>query len=415
MWTRRNFIRLSFGATAALATKFALPWPIRAQEAAGKAKSVILLWMAGAPSQLDTFDLKPGTETGGPFKAIDTNVRGIQICEHFDRLARRMDRVSLIRTVHSKDPNHDTARYLLHTAHRREPTVDYPHVGCMIAQELGVRAAGLPGCITMGGDPGAGAGYLKPEAAPFLIEKIDQPLEDIALPPGVNRWRLEDREKLLEAQAKKFLEAHHEAAAEHHRKAYERALALMRSEHIKAFDVEREPEETRRAYGETSFGRACLMARRLVEAGVRFVEVQLGDWDTHADNFNRVKGLIGTLDPAYSALLDDLTMRKRLDETIVICMGEFGRTPKINAADGRDHFTRAWSVALSGGGIRGGRVVGKTDALGIEVKERPVSVADLYTTVYSCLGIEPQKEYRSDTGRPIKILAEGEPVRELLT
>jgi hypothetical protein len=413
MCTRRDFIKLTFGTTAAFATKFRLPWA-GAQEG-GRAKSVLLLWMAGAPSQLDTFDPKPGTETGGPFKPLDTKARGVRICEHFARLAQRMDKVSLIRTVHSKDPNHDTARYLLHTGYRREQTVDYPHVGSLLTRELGTKAEGLPGCVTIGGTPGAGCGYLKPDLAPFIVEKIDNPLEDIALPPGINRWRLEDREKLLEAQAKRFAEEHRDPAVEHHRKAYERALALMRSEHVSAFDVSKEPEKVRKSYGDSAFGRAVLMARRLVEAGVRFVEVQLGDWDTHADNFNRTKGLIGQLDPAFSALLDDLSARRMLDETLVLCMGEFGRTPRINLAQGRDHFARAWSVAIAGGGIAGGRVVGKTDALGMEIRERPVSVQDLYATVYDRLGVDTQKETVIGNGRPIKILGEGKPVKELFS
>jgi len=189
----------------------------------------------------------------------------------------------------------------------------------------------------------------------------------------------------------------------------------MRSRHLRAFDLSDEDEKTRRAYGEAPFGRACLLARRLVEAGVRFVEVQLGDWDTHADNFNRTRKLIEILDPAFAALVGDLADRRLLDSTLVVCMGEFGRTPRINNAEGRDHFTRAWSVALAGGGIYGGRVVGETDDRGLETRKRPVSVDDLYATLFSCLGIDPQKEMVTERGRPIRILESGAPVRELLT
>lgn len=406
--SRRDFLRLTFGATALLGSRLGLAMP-----AVRSAKSVILLWLQGAPSQIDTWDPKPGTETGGPFRAIDTAARGVRICEHLPRVAGRMDRISLVRTVHSKDPNHDTARYLLHTAHRREPTVNYPHVGSLVTQELGIRAAGLPGCITIGGDPGAGAGYLSPDLAPFLVEKIDAPLEDVARPAGVNRWRLEDREKLLDEQSRSFQESRRDPMVEQHRKSCERAFALMRSEHLKAFDLSDEPDKVRKAYGDTPFGRAVLMGRRLVEAGVRFVEVQLGDWDTHSDNFNRTKALLDVLDPAFAALVDDLTARRMLEDTLVVCMGEFGRTPKINGAQGRDHFTRAWSVALAGGGIRGGRAVGETDDLGMEIRRRPVSVEDLYATFFSCLGIDPAKEGKTDLGRPVRLLDGGKPVDEL--
>ena len=407
-------MRLTFGTTAALAGKFFLPWPAFAQEAQGKAKSVILLWLQGGPSQIDTFDPKPGSDIGGPFGAIQTNVRGVFLGEHFKKLAKRMDKVSLIRTLHSKDPNHDTARYLLHTAYPKGDTVEHPHLGSMLCKELGVDAGGLPGCVSFGDAPAAGSGYLPPDLSPFIVEKLEKPMEDLSLPKGVGRRRLRERERLLEAQARKFLRKHRVPQVVHHKKAYERALAMMKSDNIKAFDYRKEPAKSRKRYPSTTFCRAGLVSRRLVETGVRFVEVMLGDWDTHAENFDRTEKLIHTLDPAFAALLDDLSERRMLDETLVMCMGEFGRTPKINGADGRDHFTRAWSVVLGGGGVHGGRVVGRTDALGMEIQDRPVSVQDLYATIYSCLGVDPEKEYRAQNGRPVKILDGGTPVKELI-
>jgi hypothetical protein len=412
---RRDFIKIALGASAAgaLSSKFLLP--TYAATRAPKATSVILLWMQGGPSQLDTFDPKPGTETGGPHKAIESKIPGAPISEHLPRIAQVSDQISIVRTLFSKDPNHDTARYLLHTGYRTDPSVEHPHLGSLIAHELGVQAEGLPGCITVGKDSNAaGSGYLPPELAPLLVEKIDNPLDDLRLPAGVTRFRLEDREKLLGAQNSGFVRAHGDPRVESQQNAYERAFALIRSPHLKAFDISEEPEETKALYGTSGFGRACLMARRLCQAGVRFVEVTLADWDTHADNFNRTKGLMAQLDPGMAGLIADLGRQRMLDRTLVVWMGEFGRTPKINAGQGRDHWTRAFSAALAGGGISGGRVIGKTNPLGTETVDRAVSVQDLFATIYGQLGIDTGKKYLSPSGRPIKILDGGDPVKELL-
>jgi uncharacterized protein (DUF1501 family) len=410
---RRDFVRLSFGAAAGayLAPKFGLSW---AQEAAArKAKSVILLWMQGAASQFETWDPKPGTETGGPTKTIDTG-KGYAVSASLPKLAKLADKYSVVRTLTSNDPNHDTARYLLHTGHRRIETVEYPHMGSVLSAELGMTAEGLPGCVSIGGDAGIGSGYLPPDQAPFPIEKIDKPMEDIAMAPGVTKWRLDDREKLLNAQNDEFRKDHDDRKVVEHQKAGERALALLRSPHVKAFDTSQEPDATRRLYGDGPFSRACLMARRLVEAGVRCVEVQLADWDTHADNFNRTKALCDQLDAGFAALLGDLDRKGMLGETLVLCLSEFGRTPRVNAANGRDHFSKAWSCVLAGGGLAGGRVVGETSADGTAIAKRPVPVVDLFATIYRQLGIDTEKKYTTQTGRPIKILDGGVPVRELL-
>jgi hypothetical protein len=411
---RRDFIKIAFGSAAAAGLSGRFLQPAQAATKPAEAKAVILLWMQGGPSQLETFDPKPGAETGGPTKAIETKTKGLFVSEHLPRIAQASDQFSVIRTLFSKDPNHDTARYLLHTGYRTDPTVDHPHLGSLLAQELGTKAEGLPGCITLGKDPGAGSGYLAPELSPLLIEKIENPLEDLKLANGVTSFRLADREKLLWEQNAGFAAVHEEVRVESQRKAYERAFSLMRSPNLKAFDLSSEKDETKKLYGSSPFGRACLMARRLVESGVRFVEITLADWDTHADNFNRTKGLMEQLDPGMSGLLKDLAQRKMLDETLVIWMGEFGRTPRVNAGNGRDHWTRAFCAALAGGGIAGGRVIGKTNPTGMETLDRPVSVQDLFATVYRQLGVDPSKKYMTPGGRPIKILEGGDPVKELL-
>ncbi len=243
--SRRDFIKIAFGAGLAAAGG-----PLFAETKRAKAKAVILLWMHGGPSQLDTFDPKPGAETGGPFKAIETKTRGSLVSEHLPRVAAASDKLSILRTLFSKDPNHDTARYLLHTGYRTDPTIDHPHLGSLIAKELGMTAEGLPGCITVGKDSNsAGSGYLSPEMAPLLVEKIENPLEDLKLPAGVNKFRLGDRERLLLAQNRKFAEIHADPRVESQQKAYDRAFALMRSPHLKAFDISDEPDETQKLYG----------------------------------------------------------------------------------------------------------------------------------------------------------------------
>jgi len=403
---RRDFVRLALGTgIGALTSKFG----IGAQEVGGgRAKACILLWMAGGQSQLDTFDLKPGMT---PFKEIET-ASGARISEGFPRLAREMKRVSLVRTLHSNDPNHATATYLLHTAYRKAADVEHPHAGSLIAAELG-EWTDLPECIVIGCDPQAGAGYLSGEKGPVIFDKLEDPerresaAEDVK--PLLSKDRLRKRWELLSALDARFAREHEGRAVEERRRAYERAYKVLTSEKVKAFDLSRE-DPTR--YGGTPFGRTCLMARRLVEAGVRFVEVALGDWDSHAENETAHRRLMGILDPAFAALLADLAERRLLDETLVLCMGEMGRTPQVNAAQGRDHFTRCWSVALAGGGIAGGRVVGETD--GMAVKERPVTVQDLFATIYKSFGINPRKEHTTPGGRPLKLVDGGVPVGELL-
>jgi hypothetical protein len=413
--SRRDFVRLAIGAsaTAGLSAKFGLR-TVLAQQAAPKAKACILLWMQGAQSQLDTWDPKPGTETGGPFKEIETAAREIRICEHLPHSARQMDKVSLIRTLNSKDPNHDTATYYLHTGYRQNSDLPNPHVGSVILNELGPSRTDLPGCIVLGGDPPAGAAYLPAERGPAIFDKLDNPSEDIVqsteyFPKGT----LERRWSLLREFESDWNKRHDDPRVASRERTYERAWKVLSSADIKAFDLSKEPEAVRKAYGPTPFGRAVLTARRLVQAGVRFVEVQIGSWDSHADNFNAHKRLMDQIDTPYAALLDDLGKSGLLSDTLVLLMSEFGRTPRINAARGRDHWTRNWCACLGGGGIAGGRVVGATNPTGTEVADRPVTVADLFATIYRVFGVNPEKQYTSGGGRPMKILEGGEPVKEL--
>lgn len=393
---RRDFVRLSVGAGfAALQEARSAP--------KGKAKACILLWLQGAPSQVDTFDLKEGLT---PFREIDTAAGGVRISEALPRLARQMRSVSLIRSLHSKDPNHATATYLLHSGFRKAADVNHPHLGSIVVKELGERGD-LPGCVVLGLDPQCGAGYLPGHVAPVVFDRLDSPAEDVR--PAFARERLEKRWKLLSTLDAGFARGREDALLAERRRAYERTYKVLTSDRLKAFDLSREGPHR---YGGTDFGKACLLARRLVEAGVRFVEVALGDWDSHADNEARHRTLMGTFDEGAGALIADLAERRLLDETLVLVTGEFGRTPTVNAAGGRDHWTRCWSAALAGGGVFGGRVVGATD--GHEVVERPVTVPDLFASVLAAHGIDPAREH-SAAGRPLAWTDAGKPVAELFS
>jgi hypothetical protein len=418
--SRRDFVRMALGGSAAagMMSKFGIPFAAaqdKTTSASHKAKACILFWMQGAQSQLDTWDLKPGTETGGPFKPIKTAAPGIEICEHLPRTAKQMDKVSIIRTLNSRDPNHDTATYFLHTGYRENPDLQFPHVGSILLEELGAGKTDLPGCIVLGGEPPAGAAYLPAERGPVIIDRLANPTDDLlATNEYFAKGTLERRWKLLRSFEEDWNKKHPGGRVEARERTYERAWKILSSKDLKAFEVAKEPDAVKKAYGDTPLGKAALLARRLVQTGVRFVEIQYGSWDTHSDNFGGHKRLLGDIDGPYAALLDDLAKSGMLADTMVVLMGEFGRTPRINIGQGRDHWSRCWSVCLAGGGIAGGRVVGKTDDLGMEIKERPVSVGDLYSTIYHCFGVNPDKKYTGPGSRPMKILEDGDVVKELL-
>jgi hypothetical protein len=416
--SRRDFVRLALGGSAALgmAAKYGVPFALAQDKTApAKAKACILFWMQGAQSQLDTWDLKPGTEFGGPFKPIATSAGGVEICEHLPRTAKQMDKVSLVRTLNSRDPNHDTATYFLHTGYRENPDLQYPHVGSVIVEELGPGKTDLPGCIVLGGEPPAGAAYLPADRGPAIIDRLTNPTDDlIATNEYFTKGTLERRWKLLRGFEEDWNRKHADSRIAERERTYERAWKVLSSADLKAFEVAKEPEAVRKAYGDTPLGKAALLARRLVQTGVRFVEIQYGSWDTHSDNFGGHKRLMGDIDGPYAALLEDLSRSGMLADTMVILMGEFGRTPKINVGQGRDHWTKCWSACLSGGGIAGGRVIGKTNENGTDITERPVSVADFYATIYKCFGVNPDKKYMGPGSRPTRILEGGDVVKELL-
>jgi hypothetical protein len=386
-------------------------------------RACILLWMAGGPSQMDTFDLKPGHANGGPYKEIATSVPDIKISEHLPKLATHGKNMVLVRSMNTKEADHGRATYFLRTGRLPGGPIQYPSLGSFVSKELEHSDAELPGFVSIApfrflSSAAYSPGFLGPRYAPLIVGEnangfrpqqtggdISQALrvQDIDLPRDVNAKRSEARLRMLEEMEQEFLAQHSSIAAESHRTAYRRAVTMMRSSAVKAFNLEEEPPRLRDAYGRNLFGQGCLLARRLIERGVPFVEVTLDGWDTHQQNFEQVKRLSGILDPAWATLMSDLKDRGLLDSTLIVWMGEFGRTPRINGT-GRDHWASGWSTVLGGGGIKGGQVIGKTSADGMAIEERKIEVADLLGTICMALGLEPRKQNQSNVGRPIRLV-----------
>lgn len=414
---RRGFLRHVAVGTAGLGM---LGWMdavrLNAAELRKRGLSCILLFMRGGPSQFETFDPKPGTDTGGPTKAIPTAVSGIEIAEHWPKVAQQMSDIALIRSMTSREGNHQRAVYQLHTGYQPSGSIKHPSLGAIAANEIGNPDFDLPSYVSIGpgglGD-GLGAGYLGTAFSPFIVANPTQMPQNVLLPPGMDPKRLQRRMGLMGKLERDFAEAGGKQLVEDHRNLYKAATQMVLSPRIKAFDLNQEKDAVRDRYGRSTFGQGCLLARRLVETGVTFVEVGHNGWDTHDNNFDRVKNLAGEVDTAFATLVQELKERGQLDQTLIIWMGEFGRTPNINARTGRDHYPRAFSAALAGGGIKGGQVIGKTDRLGRAVVERPVEVTDLFCTFCQALQINPRKENLSGVGRPMKIVDGGQPVKEL--
>ena len=409
---RRRFLHMSaagVGTLAASGWMRVLADNARPNTPPGKKhKSCILLWMDGGPSHKDTFDLKPDSKGAGEFKPIRTAADGIEISEHLPKVAGVMNHGVVVRGMSTPEGAHPRAKYHLHTGYREgQGGLVYPSLGAIAAKEIGDPSAALPNFVSIG-NRSYGAGFLGSKYQPLVVQDPARGVED--LKSAVSEQKFNARAGLLEQMEKAFYHEYQAGAAVAHQTTVERAVKLMRSKEAKAFDLASEPAKVREAYGGGRFGDGVLMARRLVEIGVPFVEVSLGGWDTHNDNFTRVKSLSGQVDAALSALVSDLKDRGLLDSTLVVWMGEFGRTPNINTRGdkpGRDHYPKAWSLALFGGGVKGGRVVGKTDKEGATVVDRPVGTGDFLATVCEVIDIDHTKENESGNGRPIRIVDKG--------
>ncbi len=408
--SRRGFFhRASAAAVAGGLLGFRDRLGLQAAELRKQGRAMILLWMSGGPSQFETFDPKPGTANGGPTEAIETSLAGVRIAKGWEQTAKVMDDVALIRSMTNKEGNHQRASYQLHTGYIPSGSVKHPSLAANIAKELAPPDVELPVVVSVGLTQGAG--FLGVDYEPFVVREAGRLPENVAISVPEQRYRRQSG--LLSQLEEEFALRVGSQPVATHRGIYEKAARIALSSSTKAFDLSSEPESLKRQYGETPFGRGCLLARRLVEAGVTCIEVRSNGWDTHQDNFTATSGLAGEVDPAMATLITDLKHRGLLESTVVLWIGEFGRTPRITPRTGRDHYPRAFTAAIAGGGVRGGQVIGATTADGTEIANRPVTVNDLFTSVCKALRVNPERENISPLGRPMKIVDGGEIVTEL--
>jgi hypothetical protein len=438
---RRHFLKHVAGLSALAIPGFQFVQRLRAAEATLKKdnKSLIILWMGGGPSHMDTWDLKPDSPNGGEFKPIKTKADGVLISEVLPTVAQQMDHLTIIRSLVTNEGSHDRGTVLMNTGRQPSPVVQYPAVGAVASSLLTAKELPLPGFIGIGGTAQRiGAGFLGSLYAPFSVQNPGQPPANIRPPEALGHnneqtYRLRRRQRLFYEVEDSFAEtmypsvqgrdekekaAAREAlgsAAQSHETIYKKAFDLTISPLRTVFEVSREPKSILEMYGgeKNGFGMGCLLARKLVEKGVTCVEVDLGGWDNHTGVFKAVRDNNGPrLDKGMSALVKDLVDRGLWNNTVVLWLGEFGRTPKINQNAGRDHWARCWSVVLGGGAIKGGQVYGETSADGTDVKGNAVSTGDLFATVYQAMGLDPSTQIRDNLGRPLAI-AEGKPVKAI--
>ncbi len=414
---------LQFGALGTLGSSLAEPSQASSNSTL---KSVLFIFVNGGISQHDSFDLKPDapSDIRGEFQPIDTATPGIQVCEHLPEIAKWMHTQSVIRSLSTREGDHGRATEDLRTGYRPQGPIRFPVLGSLVSHEHGPQTGDLPnyvsilsrGLIRAGIPP---AGFLGTEYSPLLVgagaDDRRLAVDNLTLPGGVTAEQSAERLALLNELEQPFLDARPGISVEAHRTAYARGMRLMSPTAAEAFDLDRESAETHARYGTSQFSQGCLLARRLLEREVPFVEVSLGGWDTHYDNFESVKGLCATLDRPWAALLQDLEDRGLLASTLVVWMGEFGRTPVINPQVGRDHYPKAWTALLGGGAVQGGSVVGSSSDDGLEVTDRPVTTPDFLATICLALGLNPQKQNMSNVGRPIRLVdPDAKPIASIL-
>jgi len=422
--SRRGFLtRTAAGAGALAAADMTLldrlSEPAMAAELKRQQKRVILLWLAGGASQLETWDPKPGRPTGGPFRSIATDVPSVRISELMPQMAKRLKKANtcLIRSLNTRVGDHGGGARLMHLGRRDEANLKYPDLGAMLARELGQADSQVPDYVSFytategRGNATGQSGFLGSRFDPMFITTNGLP-KNLRRLDSITDLDHRQRADLRRLLSERFLEGRKSAVAGSHHTAYARVRGLMSSESL--FDITKEPQSMRDKYGPTQFAEQVLIARRLIEAGVPFVKIARAWWDSHGQNFETHLELVSELDHVMSTLLDDLADRGLLENTLVITLGEFGRTPRINASLGRDHFARAWSASLSGCGIQGGAVYGKTDEDGEKVAEGEIGAGELFATIFEAVGIEHDKEYHVGS-RPVPLVNPGiKPVKDVL-
>ena len=425
MTSRRDFL-IKLGAASATGV-LTLGWRdmliAQADELRKQGKAMILLWMDGGPSQFDTFNPKIGSPNQGPARAISTNVAGVQFADFWPQTAMLMDKLAVIRSMRTPEAEHDRAITHVRTGFPPTPAFRYPTFGSLVAREREDLSYDLPAFVRIGKPRiktrDVDAGALGVRFASFNVDEAGK------LPPNVRPIvpadTLRRRLSLTDKFDTQFAAAGGAKEVADKKSIYDRTARFVLSPRLETFDLDRESDSLRDAYGRTNFGQGCLLARRLVEQGVSFVEViSTGDrndagWDTHNNGFRDTPYLAAEVDPAYATLLQDLSDRGMLDKTLVVWMGEFGRTPKIKPDGGRDHYAKGWPVVMSGAGVRGGQVIGATDIDGIDVTERPISVADLCRTFCHVMGMDANEEYHTTDNRPMKVVDGGKVIDELFT
>ncbi len=427
--SRRHFMQhLATAAATVPAMEFISHLQANAAEVKKKQKACILMWAGGGPPTIDIWDLKPGSKNGGEFKPIDTAAPGVQITEHMPKTAKVFDSLSVVRSMSTREADHGRGRYYMHTGYVPNPTVTHPTFGSVVSHQLGTarKELEIPAFVTIGGGSGS-PGFLGMRNAPFSVGSNGQ-IRNADM-GGTSEGRLKQRLSMLSVIEDRFIATKRGDSPQSHKDIYQNAINLMTSEQMKAFKVDEEKPEVLEKYIGTgsqtgmmnrnggSFGRGLLMARRLVETGVPFIEVNVsvGGWDLHNGVFNALANTnLPPMDAAISALVSDLTERGMIDDVVLVWMGEFGRTPRINQNVGRDHWAASWSNMIGGGGLKNGQAIGKTDADGVGIVGKSYLPGDIWATVSHALGIPLDTVFTSKRGRPMKIANGGTPIKELI-
>ncbi len=419
---RRDLLK-STGLATVAGSSWLGPLVSQASEPAPRKTSIIMLWLAGGPATIDLWDLKPNHDNGGPFRPQSTTVPGVQICEHLPRLAGEMEALNIVRSMTSPEGDHGRAMHLLRTGYAPQGAIRFPALGAIVAHQRRAADLELPSFVSVTPSTTLAElrnGFLSPRYSPLIVEQYDSGqdvwrIPGLSRPPEVSDQAERERLRLLANLDRRFQAVRPGRVVDALQAASEQAVRTMRPAAHSAFNLEEEPSALRERYGRNRFGQGCLLSRRLVERGVPFVEVTLPGWDTHRNNFEVVRSHAETLDNAFATLIDDLRQRGLLDTTLIVCQGEFGRTPVINRNRGRDHWPAAWSAVMAGGPTGGGKVLGSTSDDGSEVHERPVSVPDLIATVCEIAGIAYREQNVSNVHRPIRVIpVDATPVEELL-
>lgn len=409
---RRHFLSHAAGAAAVTLPGLSFLANLRSQaaEMKKKNKSLIILWMGGGPATIDLWDMKPGSPNGGEHKPVSTAASGVQITEHLPNVAKQMKNLSIVRSLQTREGDHQRGTFLMNTGRSPNPLTEFPSIGSVMSyyQAMDVEAmkqADIPSFISVGGSGRIGPGFLGMKYASFNVQNPGTPPENVN--PPVSSAQMDRRKVIFESLEGSFKTNVPADAAKAHKEVYDKALNLVTSSRKEVFSLDKEPAALREEYGRTGFGNGCLLARKLVEAGVGAVEIGLGGWDMHNGIFAALQRRLPELDKGMAALTRDLADRGRLKDTVIVWMGDFGRTPKINQNGGRDHWPRCWSVVVGGGNIKGGVAYGSTDENGTSVKDNPVDILDLYATIYKGLGIDPTPQQvadvRDNLGRPYYI------------